>query len=228
MEKITALMPMRHSSERVPGKNYRPFGDGRPLFYHMLDTLLSCDRIETVVINTDSPTIEELCARDFPDVRVTRRPDALLGGDVPMNDILAYDVERAGGAFFLQTHSTNPLVKKETVQRAVDCFFEQYPIYDSLFSVTQLQTRLYDQLARPINHNANILLRTQDLPSIYEENSCLYIFEAKAMRETGMRIGRRPWMFPIDPIEAADIDVEFDFSLAEMSFKLLRGQGGGA
>ncbi|MBB3933885.1 CMP-N-acetylneuraminic acid synthetase, partial [Kaistia hirudinis] len=30
--KLVALMPMRHSSERVKGKNYRPFGDGRPLF----------------------------------------------------------------------------------------------------------------------------------------------------------------------------------------------------
>ena len=224
--KITALMPMRHSSERIPGKNYRPFGDDRPLFYHMLDTLLGCERISQVVINTDSPNIAELCAKDYPSVRIVQRPEQLLGGGVPMNDILRHDVALVGGDFFLQTHSTNPLIKLNTLQRAVDCFFDSYPIYDSLFTVTQLQTRLYDQLARPINHNPNILLRTQDLPPIYEENSCIYVFEAKTILDTGMRIGRRPWMFPIDPIEARDIDIEYDFMLGEMAYRLTKGQGG--
>ena len=50
-KKIVALMPMRHSSERVPGKNYRPFGDGKPLFHHMVDVMLSCPLIEKIVID---------------------------------------------------------------------------------------------------------------------------------------------------------------------------------
>ena len=36
---IAALVPMRHSSERLPGKNWRPFG-GRPLFHCIIRTLL--------------------------------------------------------------------------------------------------------------------------------------------------------------------------------------------
>ena len=33
--KIAALVPMRHHSQRVPGKNYRPLA-GKPLFHHII------------------------------------------------------------------------------------------------------------------------------------------------------------------------------------------------
>jgi D-3-phosphoglycerate dehydrogenase / 2-oxoglutarate reductase len=69
----------------------------------------------------------------------------------------------------LQTHSTNPLLRPETVSGAIQALLAAYPAYDSLFSVTRLQTRLWDQLGRAINHDPEILLRTQDLPPVYEE-----------------------------------------------------------
>lgn len=221
--RLVALMPMRHSSERVPGKNYRPFGDGRPLFHHMVDVMLSCPQIDKIVIDTDSDLIKEQCAEQFPDVIVLDRPQHLLGGMTPMNDVLLHDISEIPSEFYLQTHSTNPLLTKETMQNAVDAFFDNYPIYDSLFSVTRLQTRLWDSLARAVNHNPNILLRTQDLPPIYEENSCIFIFPGDLMKERHSRIGNRPYMFEMDRLEAQDIDEEIDFRVADLIFKQTRG-----
>lgn len=221
--RLVALMPMRHSSERVPGKNYRPFGDGRPLFHHMVDVMLSCPQIDKIVIDTDSELIKEQCTEQFPDVVVLDRPQHLLGGMTPMNDVLLHDISEVPSEFYLQTHSTNPLLTKETMQKAVDAFFENYPIYDSLFSVTRLQTRLWDSLARAVNHNPNILLRTQDLPPIYEENSCVFIFPGDLMKERHSRIGNRPFMFEMDRLEAQDIDEEIDFRVADLIFKQTRG-----
>ncbi|MEM9724737.1 MAG: acylneuraminate cytidylyltransferase family protein [Pseudomonadota bacterium] len=217
-----ALMPMRHHSERVEGKNYRPFGDGRPLFFHALETLLSCEDIDRVVINTDSPKIKQLCAETFPTVEVIDRPEALLGGETPMNDILIHDVKMRPARFYVQTHSTNPLLTKQTVAQAVETFKSNYPAYDSLFSVTRLQARLWDPLARAVNHNPNILLRTQDLPPLYEENSCLYIFERETLLKDGARIGRRPYLFEMGRAEAIDIDEEDDFLVAEAVFRAHR------
>ena len=221
--RLVALMPMRHSSERVPGKNYRPFGDGRPLFHHMVDVMLSCPQIDKIVIDTDSELIKEQCTEQFPDVVVLDRPQHLLGGMTPMNDVLLHDISEVPSEFYLQTHSTNPLLTKETMQKAVDAFFENYPIYDSLFSVTRLQTRLWDSLARAVNHNPNILLRTQDLPPIYEENSCIFIFPGDLMKERHSRICNRPFMFEMDRLEAQDIDEEIDFRVADLIFKQTRG-----
>ena len=209
---------MRHASVRVPGKNYRPFA-GRPLYHHIVEALLACPRIERVVIDTDSELLRADAAEHFPTVTVLERPPHLRADTVPMNDVLLNTIGQVEAEFYLQTHSTNPLLRAASIDRAVGRFLEAYPIHDSLFSVTRLQTRLWDQLSRPVNHNAAILLRTQDLPPIYEENSCLYIFTGDTLRQRHNRIGERPLLFDVERLEAMDIDEELDFKVAEFLYR---------
>lgn len=213
--KIAALVPMRHHSVRVPGKNYRLLA-GRPLFHHILQALLDVPQISEVVVDTDSPIIMEGITGQFPRVRVLERPEHLRADTVPMNEILMYDTSQVSADFYLQTHSTNPLLRVETIARAVQFMLTNYPAYDSLFGVTRLQTRLWDALGRPVNHNPAILLRTQDLPPIYEENSCIYMFTRQTLELRRNRIGERPYLFEIDPAEARDIDEELDFLIADL------------
>ena len=222
MTKIAALVPMRHQSQRVPGKNYRSLA-GKPLFHHIIETLLEVSEtikgrdIELeIVVNTDSAPVMADLRKDFDIVRVIERPERLRANDLPMNEILAYDTSKIEADFYLQTHSTNPLLRAGTVIRAIDTFLSQYPTYDSLFSVTRLQTRLWDPLGRAINHNPAILLQTQDLPPVYEDNSCLYIFTRKTLGERRIRIGERPLMYEIDAAEAWDIDEELDFEIVNL------------
>src|SRR5688572_6193527 len=203
--KLAALVPMRHHSQRVPGKNYRPLA-GKPLFHHILETLLAVPEIEKVVVDTDSEPVMDGLRRFFPDVRLIERPEHLRADDVPMNDILLHDTAQVAADFYLQTHSTNPLLKRETVSGAIQSLLAGYPKHDSLFSVTRLQTRLYFQDGRAINHDPAVLIQTQDLPPVYEENSCLYLFTRENLLRKHHRIGDRPLMFEIDAEEAWDID----------------------
>src|SRR5690242_8117309 len=172
MSKIVALVPMRHHSQRVPGKNYRPLA-GKPLYQHIIETLLNVPEISEIVVDTDSDPVMDGLRQDLPQVKVINRPEHLRADDVPMNDILIHDTEQFPADFYLQTHSTNLLLKPQTVSRAIQGFLQQYPERDSLFSVTRLQTRLYDQYGNAINHDPSVLIQTQDLPPVYEENSCL-------------------------------------------------------
>lgn len=208
---------MRHHSERVPGKNFRPFA-GRPLYHRIVSSLLACPAVSEVVIDTDSPVIMGDARQHFPGVRLIQRPQHLTADTTPMNDVLLHDVSQVQSDYYLQTHSTNPLLRAETISRAIEQFLDVYPVYDSLFSVTRLQARLWDSLARPVNHNQRILLRTQDLPPVYLENSCLYIFTRGTLEEGHNRIGERPFMFELDPAEAWDIDMEQDFRIAELLY----------
>ena len=205
---------MRHHSQRVPGKNYRPLA-GKPLFQHILETLRAVPEIETVIVDTDSEPVMDGVRRLFPDVKLIARPEHLRADDVPMNDILLYDTAQVQADFYLQTHSTNPLLKSETVSNAIQKFMAEYPKYDSLFSVTRLQTRLYFQDGRAINHNPLELIQTQDLPPVYEENSCIYLFTRENLERKKHRIGDSPLMFEIDAAEAWDIDEELDFEIAD-------------
>jgi CMP-N-acetylneuraminic acid synthetase len=201
---------MRHSSERVPGKNYRQLA-GKPL--------LNVPEISQVVVDTDSPFIIEGLRRSYPKVTILERPEHLRAGTIPMNEILLHDTAQVKADLYLQTHSTNPLLRAETISAAIQALRGSYPTYDSLFGVTRMQVRLWDQLARPINHNPAILLRTQDLPPVFMENSCVYIFTRQTLEQRRNRLGERPYMFEISPAEAWDIDEESTFQMVDILMK---------
>lgn len=218
MTKLAALVPMRHHSQRVPGKNYRPLA-GKPLYQHIIETLLAVPEISTVVVDTDSEPILDGLRRDFPQVRLLPRPEHLRADAIPMNEILLYDTSQVQADFYLQTHSTNPLLKSATVSRAIQTILSDFPAHDSLFSVTRLQTRLYDQHGQALNHDPNILFQTQELPPVYEENSCMYIFTRENLSRRRNRLGERPLLFEMDTAEAWDIDEELDFAITDFLMK---------
>ncbi len=213
---------MKGHSERIPNKNMRDFC-GRPLYHAIMKSLLQSKYISKVVINTDSDKIKEDALQFFKNrVIIHDRPENIRGDFVSMNEIISYDIGRLDGEHFLQTHSTNPLLKTKTIDKAIKKYFQILKKgYDSLFSVTRLQTRLYDSNNRAINHNPDKLIRTQDLPLVYEENSCLYIFNRTSFWKKKRRIGENPFMFEIPREEAWDIDEEIDFEIAEIFYKKL-------
>ncbi|MGD0876811.1 MAG: acylneuraminate cytidylyltransferase family protein [Anaerolineales bacterium] len=214
MTQFVALVPMRHHSQRVPGKNYRPLV-GRPLYQYIIATLLTVPEISTVVVDTDSAPIMDGLRRDFPGVVIVPRPEHLCDDSIPMNEILLFDTSKVQADYYLQTHSTNPLLRPETISKAVQTFLSDYPTHDSLFSVTRLQTRLYDQHGHALNHDPNTLLQTQNLPPVYEENSCIYIFTRENLERRRNRLGERPLMFEMGVDEAWDIDDELDFAITD-------------
>jgi len=211
---VVALVPMKEHSERVPGKNMRLFA-GRPLFHHILDTLEKTYAVDEVVVDTDSEKIAAEASAHFSKVRVLDRPEELRGDFVSMNEIIAYDISQVSADIYVQTHATNPLLRSETIVEGLHRFIQSEE-HDSLFSVNRLQARLYTASGEPINHDPESLIRTQDLPPVFEENSALYIFTRESFALHRRRIGDRPLMFETDRIESIDIDDEYTFRLAEM------------
>ena len=212
-EPVTAIVPMRHSSERVPGKNYRDLG-GRPLYHHVVQALLKAPSITQVIIDTDSEIILNDARSAFPEVDLVLRPEHLRDGHLAMNTVLDNTLRHTPSPVILQTHSTNPFVSADTFERAVTTFFEDSDC-DSVFGVTRIQGRLWTESTAPVNHDPAVLARTQDLDPIYLENSCFYVFSRETFEMTGNRLGNRPRMVEVGALEAIDIDEEVDFKLAE-------------
>lgn len=212
---VTAIVPMRHDSHRVPGKNWRALA-GRPLFCHIVDSLYASGVVNQVVIDTDSDTIRQIARREFPQATLVERPADLRDDRLSMNEVLLNTVKHLSGDLFLQTHSTNPLLKPQTIASLIGKFTAAGELHDSLFTVTGLQQRLWDAFARPVNHDKNVLRRTQDLSPVFAENSCLYAFSRHSLEAYRNRIGGKPIMAELDREESWDIDTEADFNIAEM------------
>jgi len=213
-ESVAAIVPMRHSSSRVVGKNYRPLA-GKPLYRHIVESLIAANRVTEVVIDTDSELLWRDAEKEFPGVRLLERPPHLADEMASMNDVLLNTVKQVEADIYLQTHSTNPLVRPTSIDAAIEAFSGGRPEHDSLFSVTPVHKRFWTGDGMPVNHDPDMLLRTQDLPPILEENSCLYLFEREMLERRRNRIGARPLLFGLDPEEAFDIDEELDFLVVE-------------
>lgn len=223
--KIYAIVPIKHESTRVPGKNYRLMNN-KPLFHYVLETLSRCPSISRIYVDTNSPIVKEGVKQFFPNIVIYDRPKNLWSGDTSTNTLLMNIIDdlNLDADFYLQTHVTNPLLTSETVENAIKSFLSNSEKSDSLFSVKRLQTRLYDKEGKDMNHNRFNLIPTQDLHPIYEENSCIYLFSKSSLFTYKSRISKNAMMYEMSDLESQDIDYEDDFILAEQLIKLKKSR----
>ena len=212
---ITALVPMKGNSERVPGKNLRVLA-GKPLLYWTLSALHRARRVERVVVDTDSDEIEAAVLEHFPDTIVLRRPKYLQDANrVSGNDLIKWELSKVQGEHFGQFHVTSPLIEPLTIDRAVEAYFAGSEQYDSLMTVTEHHFWLFRADGTPVNSDTRRLVRSQDLEPLYEDNNAAHLFSRASFAATGSRIGERPQLHQIPRIEAIDIDYEDDFAIAD-------------
>ncbi len=219
-KKVTALLPMKAHSARVTSKNFRMIA-GKPLFRWILDTLMMSDVIDHVIINTDARNIlseNGLNDGDY-DGRVTirDRKAEICGDFVSMNLVLEDDIKAVKSDIYFMTHTTNPLLSSHTINSMVAAFNNglETGANDSLFGVNQHQTRFYTPQGEAINHDPNELIRTQDLPPYFEENSCGYLFTLDSFSKKNTRIGTKPLLYQTPALESVDIDEAADWFMAE-------------
>jgi CMP-N-acetylneuraminic acid synthetase len=228
-QRVVALLPMKANSERVRGKNFRPF-NGRPLFQWALTALLDTKGIDLVVINTDARRIlAENGLTDGERVMIRDRKPEICGDLVSMNLVLADDIANVPAQTYLMTHTTNPLLSSATIGAALARYREgrAQGKADSLFTVNKFQTRFYRTDGSAVNHDPANLIRTQDLEPWFEENSNLYIFSRESFAATNARIGKRPLMFEMRRTESVDIDDQESWDMAEALARHLPAAGGG-
>ena len=216
-DKLTALVPMKGHSERIPNKNVKEF-NGRPLFHWILTTLELTDVVDEIVVNTDSEQISKGASEHF-DVTIHERPERIQGDEVSMNRIIKYDIEQTDSDWYLQTHCTNPLLSPRTIEDAYQKF-RSSDSSESLFSVTPHHKFFWTKDRTPINHvNNERLTMTQKLEPLYEENSNMYFFSEESFSENDNRIGEDSELYEMDELEAIDIDEQADFEMAEYFHK---------
>jgi len=212
IDDIVGIIPIKEHSERVPEKNFRKLG-GALLWMYPVARLDGCGVVNRIVINTDCPDRIERIVSSIP-IEIDVRDPELCGDDVSMNRIIADVVRRYPANIYVQTHATNPFVSVQTILRAVGIV--KSGTAESVFSVTRHQSRFYDADGKAINHDRTKLIKTQDLPPLFEENSAVYVFTRSAFAATGRRICGLRCPMEIPAIEAIDIDDEDDWKLASL------------
>jgi CMP-N-acetylneuraminic acid synthetase len=218
-DRITAFLPCRTGSERVPNKNIRPFGPfGHGLVENKLTQLLACPEIDHVVLSTNDNSIIEFAGKfDNSQVTVFRRADDLSSSNTSTDELIRHAHELIRSGHILWTHVTSPFVGDKSYSNIISAYRDALDRgYDSLMTTTTLYSFLWNETG-PITYDRNVEKwpRTQTIAPVHEINSAVFLAPVDVYERLTDRIGDRPLLYPIDKLTATDIDWEEDFIIAE-------------
>lgn len=209
--RIKALVAVRSGSQRVQNKNIRPFA-GSSLLEVKLEQLLHIKNLDGVIVNSNDDRMLEIAAK--MGCETVKREEYYASNEVSMSEVYRNMAENFNGDIIVYANVTNPLLKSYTIEKAIETYLLKSEDYDSLNSAHLIKEFLFKDGA-PINYELERQPRSQDLPDIYALNFAINIIERDRMIECKNVVGKRPYIWGIDEIEATDIDNPIDFEFAE-------------
>ena len=214
MKNIVAMVPIKLNSERVKEKNLRTFRDRKPLIQFILDALVRSKRIDEVYVYCSSERIKDYL---IPGVKYLKRPAYLDGNTCNCNDIIREFMKEVDAEYYVVSHATAPFTTPESIYRCIASVVDGEE-YDSAFTVERIRTFLWSK-GRPINFDPDHFPRTQDLEPIYMETSGAFVFSKEVFKTYNRRVGIKPCLVEVEPIESIDIDTEYDMFVAQSIYK---------
>lgn len=206
--KIVAFVPMKLNSERVKGKNIKPFDNGKPLCSYILNTLNKCDGIDEKYVYCSDESIKEYIPEG---IKYLKRSKDLDSSTTKINEVLSSFAKDVEADYYILTHATAPFMSKETIEKGIEIIKEDK--YDSVLTVKKMQEFLQKD-NKPFNYSLDSIPRTQDLDPLYEETCGLYIYSRDLILKENRRIGNKPYLLEVSKIESLDIDTEDDFFIS--------------
>ena len=208
--KVTALVPSKLNSQRLPTKNIRMLG-GRPLVNYILDILNRTDSVEEVYLYASDDSI---CKWIEPGIeyRYLQRDSDLDSHSTSMLDVIEAFLGEVETDIIVQAHITTPFLRPETVDTCVRRVVEDG--HTSAMTAEALQTFAWYQ-GKPLNYEIQGQIpRTQDIEPVLIESG-LFAFTRTMFERMRRRIGVNPAIEVVDSVEGMDIDTLEDLNLAE-------------
>ncbi len=204
--KIVAIIPIKSTSKRVKGKNFRIVGN-KPLYKHLLDKLKKTN-FDEIYIDSDSAEIKKYCHK--MGYKFIKRQPKLSKDNANGNDLLNYHSKIIKADIYFQLFVTAPLLKVNTINKCIK-ILKNTKNKDSIFTVNKIYSWFWFK-NKPVNYKPEILPRSQDAQPIIQETTGLYGIKKKVLFKKKCRIGYKPIFYPISVSESVDLDTIKDFN----------------
>jgi N-acylneuraminate cytidylyltransferase len=170
--------------------------------------------VNRIVVNSDSEEMLEV-GRQLGAATVKRAPHFALG-TTPMNDVIHHVMENSPDGHIYWAQVTSPLLTPETIDRAIDEYFVKLNEgYDSLASAQKFAVYLWKD-GKPVNYTLDRHPNSQTLDPYFVMTFGILLIEKRLALRRRYYMGERPYLFEVNPIEASDIDTEYDLLFAEL------------
>ncbi|MDX8254957.1 acylneuraminate cytidylyltransferase family protein [Acinetobacter pittii] len=225
--RVTALIPARGGSKRLPRKNVKLLGD-KPLIVWSIEAAKASKYIDRVVVSTDDEEIKQVSEHYGADVPFLR-PEYLSNDHSSSFDVVKHAIG------FLQLDQTNelivllqptsPLRLVSELDTALEFFIAKNAKgvvsvseaeHSPMWSNTLPENGCMADFIRPEVQDK----RSQDLPKFFRLNGSIYIYETLNLLEQGkIFFNESVYGFETSSETSVDIDTALDFLIAETIMK---------
>lgn len=216
-ERITAIVPAKGMSNRLPGKNILPFGESN-LLIHKIRQLKQVEAIKEIIVSSEDEEILNMAKEEG--VRAIKRPYEFSLETLPFQEFLYYIVGEAKEEHIMWACCTSPMVDTEIYERGCMTYFEKLKEgYDSLITVMEYHHYLLDQNMKPYTFKWGPEHKnSQDLDKLYFFTDGIQLAPKVSMLKWRYYFGKKPYGMEVDLKTSTDIDTIFDYLLARMQF----------
>ena len=221
-QNIVALIPVRENSQRVKGKNFIPFSEGKSLLEIKINALKEADCFDHIYVSSDSTRAHDLAEENG--VEFLLRAEKMCEADVIWSDVVEHIMETIpGNPLVSWALTTSPMFSNH--RGTVDRFLEVQGEYDSLVAVVKKKTFFLNGHGRGINFNPGLWHPySQQLEPWYEVTGACYIGRKSDMQSWKYWFGINPYLFEITSTESVDVDSEDDFRHAQLLYAASKRQ----
>ena len=227
--KTVAVIPVKHSSERVPQKNFRPFDGDQSLLDIKIEQLKAADVFDEIYISSDSPDAKK-CS-EVHGVKFISRDISLCNNVTPWSDVIfevVNSIPEPDNTHIAWCHTTSPLFNLFN-----SCLKRYYINLDNgqengLVAVSACKEFILDERATPVNYSWGPWHRySQHLKKHYFVSGALFVAKKEEMLKNRYVISSNPYLYEATAEESVDIDTEFDLEIADYLLRKRLGLGNG-
>ena len=225
-----AIITARGGSKRIPHKNIKPFL-GKPIIAYSIEAAKAAGCFDEVMVSTDDEEIAEI-ARNYgavvPFMRsVENSDDFSTTRDVVREVLKQYKEVGREFDYACCIYPTAPFITAERLKESMQLLEEKQA--DSVlpvvrFSFPPQRCVVLEDGRAVFKWPEHMLTRSQDLEPFYHDCGQYYCLNTKAFGEQEVLFMKNTYPVILDEMEVQDIDNETDWKLAELKFKLLRGE----
>lgn len=209
---ITAVIPVKKNSSRLPGKNLLPFG-GKTLLEHKISQLLDVKQIDRIIVSSDSE--EMLKKAKEMGVEGIKRPVQLADESRPLSEFFDYVASLIPEGHLLWACCTSPLFGTELFKKAIELYFKNIVLgYDSLITVYPFKHYLLDEKG-PLNYSLGKgHSNSQDLPELELFTNGVLLAPIQSVKKWHYNYGPNAFRMRVNQDESIDIDTKHDYLAA--------------
>ncbi len=214
-EEIAVVLNVRKNSQRCKNKLLRDYA-GTTLFDIALDKIAKLNWTETYLGAYEEEFKEK--AKAFPNITIIHRSHASANADAGTKLIFEM-YTRLPHRWVFWLNPCHALLRLETIQRAIETFLEIDN--QTMTSVKALPGWFYLQDGTPLN-NRNCYTGVNKDDYLYVGAHAFHAYERKTPLESERvwdNVRGEPYLYPIAPEEAYDVDSEEDFVISETLYK---------